>query len=58
MRANNVILLDLDWSRAIQDQAFDRFHHLGWQTRPVEVQRLVIPDTVEDRLLNIQERNV
>ena len=56
-RANNIISLDLDWSRAIQDQAFDRVHHLG-QTRPVEVQRLVIPDTVEDRLLNIQECKV
>jgi len=54
-RANNVISLDLGWSRAIEDQAFDRVHRLG-QTRPVEVQRLVIADTVEDRLLDIQER--
>ena len=56
-RANIIISLDLGWSRAIQDQAFDCVHHLG-QTRPVEVQRLVIPDTVEDQLLNIQERKV
>ena len=56
-RVNIIISLNLGWSRAIQDQAFDRIHHLG-QTRPVEVQRLVIPDTVEDHLLNIQECKV
>ncbi|KAG6905532.1 hypothetical protein DXG01_002192 [Tephrocybe rancida] len=51
-RANNVISLDLGWSQAIEAQSFDR---LG-QTRPVVVQRLVISDTVEDRVLAMQER--
>lgn len=56
-RANNVISLDLGWSRAIEAQAFDRVHRLG-QLRPVNVQRLVIADTVEDRVLAMQERKV
>ncbi|OSX63442.1 hypothetical protein POSPLADRAFT_1045766 [Postia placenta MAD-698-R-SB12] len=54
-RANRVISLDLGWSEAVESQAFDRVHRLG-QTRPVYVHRLVIADTVEDRVLALQER--
>ncbi|KAJ3780230.1 SNF2 family N-terminal domain-containing protein, partial [Lentinula aff. detonsa] len=54
-RANNVISLDLGWSQATEDQAFDRVHRLG-QLLPVKVQRLVIENTVEDRMLRMQER--
>lgn len=52
-----VISLDLGWSEAVESQAFDRVHRLG-QTRPVFVDRLVIQDTVEDRVLALQERKV
>ncbi|KAF7302742.1 SNF2 superfamily protein [Mycena chlorophos] len=54
-RANNVVSLDLGWSPAIDHQAFDRVHRLG-QQRPVIVRRLVISNTVEDRILALQER--
>ncbi|KAL4073393.1 SNF2 family N-terminal domain-containing protein [Scleroderma citrinum] len=54
-RANRVISLDLGWSEAIENQAFDRVHRLG-QQRNVFVQRLVIENTVEDRILALQER--
>ncbi|CAL1709072.1 unnamed protein product [Somion occarium] len=54
-RANRVISLDLGWSEAIENQAFDRVHRLG-QMRDVTVERLVIQDTVEDRILALQER--
>ncbi|CCM00776.1 uncharacterized protein FIBRA_02818 [Fibroporia radiculosa] len=54
-RANRVISLDLGWSEAVESQAFDRVHRLG-QTRQVFVHRLVIADTVEDRVLALQER--
>jgi len=50
-----VISLDLGWSEAVESQAFDRVHRLG-QTRTVFVHRLVIADTVEDRVLALQER--
>lgn len=56
-RANNVISLDLAWSRAVESQAWDRVHRLG-QTKAVNVQRLTIADTVEDRILALQERKV
>ncbi|KAI5120898.1 hypothetical protein M0805_002998 [Coniferiporia weirii] len=54
-RANRVISLDLGWSEAVESQAFDRVHRLG-QTRPVVVERLVINNTVEDRVLAMQEK--
>jgi SNF2 family DNA or RNA helicase len=56
-RANNVISLDLGWSQAVESQAFDRVHRVG-QMRKVHVQRVVIADTVEDRILKMQERKV
>jgi len=54
-RANNVISLDLGWSPAIDQQAFDRVHRLG-QHRKVTVKRMVIANTVEDRILALQDR--
>jgi len=53
--ANRVILLDLGWSPAVENQAFDRVHRLG-QQKPVEIYRLVICQTVEARVLELQKR--
>ncbi|RWW03815.1 hypothetical protein BHE74_00039999 [Ensete ventricosum] len=52
--ACHVILLDLWWNPATEDQAVDRAHRIG-QTRPVTVSRITIKDTVEDRILALQE---
>ncbi|PKA45875.1 Putative SWI/SNF-related matrix-associated actin-dependent regulator of chromatin subfamily A member 3-like 3 [Apostasia shenzhenica] len=52
--ACHVILLDLWWNPTTEDQAIDRAHRIG-QTRPVTVSRLTIKDTVEDRILALQE---
>nr|XP_043625841.1 helicase-like transcription factor CHR28 [Erigeron canadensis] len=52
--ASHVILLDLWWNPTTEDQAVDRAHRIG-QTRPVTVSRLTIKDTVEDRILALQE---
>ncbi|PWA57475.1 Helicase, C-terminal [Artemisia annua] len=52
--ASHVILLDLWWNPATEDQAVDRAHRIG-QTRSVTVSRLTIKDTVEDRILALQE---
>ena len=57
VRANRVINLDLGWSEAVEDQAFDRVHRLG-QKRVVYVERLVIANTVEDRVLALQQQKV
>ncbi|BEJ17347.1 hypothetical protein CspHIS471_0607480 [Cutaneotrichosporon sp. HIS471] len=52
--AHKVIMCDLAWNPATENQAIDRSHRIG-QKKPVQVERLVIRDTVEDRLLSIQE---
>ncbi|KAF8398655.1 hypothetical protein HHK36_014510 [Tetracentron sinense] len=52
--ASHVILLDLWWNPTTEDQAIDRAHRIG-QTRPVTVSRITIKDTVEDRILSLQE---
>lgn len=51
--ANQVILADSWWAPAIEDQAVDRVHRLG-QTKPTTVWRLVMNDSIEDTVLNIQ----
>ncbi|KAK2993540.1 hypothetical protein RJ640_007372 [Escallonia rubra] len=52
--ASHVILVDLWWNPTTEDQAIDRAHRIG-QTRAVTVSRLTIKDTVEDRILSLQE---
>jgi SNF2 family DNA or RNA helicase len=53
--ADHVFLLDPWWNPAVEDQAADRAHRIG-QERPVIVSRLVALDTVEERILALQER--
>lgn len=52
--ADHVFLMDPWWNPAVEDQAADRAHRIG-QDRPVLVHRLVAVDTVEERLLALQE---
>ncbi|KAJ7868591.1 SNF2 family N-terminal domain-containing protein [Mycena olivaceomarginata] len=51
---NHVILVDMWWNPAVEEQAFDRTHRVG-QTRNVHIYKLKIDDTVEDRILQLQE---
>ncbi|MFZ5892963.1 MAG: SNF2-related protein [Myxococcota bacterium] len=53
--ADHVFLLDPWWNPAVEDQAADRAHRIG-QDRPVMVYRMVAKDTVEERILALQER--
>ena len=53
--ADHVFLLDPWWNPAVEEQAADRAHRIG-QTRPVFVHRLVARDTVEERILALQEK--
>ncbi|KAF2719821.1 hypothetical protein K431DRAFT_227830 [Polychaeton citri CBS 116435] len=53
--ASQVIILDPFWNPYIEEQAIDRAHRLG-QQRPVKVNRVLIKDTVEDRILQLQEQ--
>ncbi|MDF2698362.1 MAG: hypothetical protein K0S65_6746, partial [Labilithrix sp.] len=53
--ADHVFLLDPWWNPAAEDQAADRAHRMG-QDRPVIVYRMVARDTVEERILALQEK--
>jgi DNA repair protein RAD5 len=55
--ASNVFLMDPWWSFAIEAQAIDRVHRMG-QLRDVQVTRFVVKDSIEGRMLRIQERKM
>ncbi|CAG8470526.1 17808_t:CDS:10, partial [Cetraspora pellucida] len=54
-KANRVIMLDCWWNPAVEDQAIDRVHRIG-QCKKVIIKRLTIKDTIEDRILILQEK--
>ncbi len=53
--ADHVFLLDPWWNPAVEEQAADRAHRIG-QDKPVMVYRIVAKDTVEERILALQDR--
>ncbi|SFS35734.1 DEAD/DEAH box helicase [Paenibacillus sp. 453mf] len=53
--ADTVILYDLWWNPAVEDQAASRAHRMG-QKNVVQVIRLVSRGTVEDKMYELQQR--
>ena len=53
--ADYVFHLDPWWNPAVEDQATDRAHRIG-QDKPVVSCRLIAEDTVEERILALQDR--
>lgn len=54
-KASQVIILDPFWNPFIEDQAIDRAHRMP-QKREVHVHRILVPETVEDRICTLQEK--
>lgn len=52
--ANHVVIMDPFWNPYIEMQAVDRAHRIG-QQKPVHVHRLLVKETVEDRITELQE---
>ena len=52
--AEYVFLLDPWWNPAVEAQAIDRTHRIG-QTRQVFAYRLIARDTVEEKVIELQE---
>ncbi|GAB3706564.1 DEAD/DEAH box helicase [Mariniluteicoccus flavus] len=52
--ADYVFLLDPWWNPAVESQAVDRTHRIG-QTKPVNVYRLVSADTIEEKVVRLQD---
>jgi SNF2 family DNA or RNA helicase len=53
--ADIVIHYDPWWNLSAQNQATDRAHRIG-QKNSVQVYKLIVSDTVEERILDLQER--
>jgi non-specific serine/threonine protein kinase len=53
--ADYVIHLDPWWNPAVEIQASDRAHRIG-QDKPVFVYKIITRDTVEEKILQLQER--
>ncbi|KAG4304303.1 hypothetical protein PORY_002278 [Pneumocystis oryctolagi] len=53
--ANRVILLDIWWNPAVEEQAIDRVYRIG-QTKDVIVYKIIVENTIEQRILMLQEK--
>ncbi|KAK6127214.1 hypothetical protein DH2020_039057 [Rehmannia glutinosa] len=52
--ASTVYLLEPWWNPAVEEQAMDRVHRIG-QKEDVKIVRLIARDTIEERILQLQE---
>ncbi len=53
--ADYVIHMDPWWNPAVEDQASDRAHRIG-QKRPVTVYRLVVKNTIEEKIVALHQK--
>ncbi|KAI7846895.1 SNF2 family N-terminal domain-containing protein [Circinella umbellata] len=53
--ASRVFICDPWWNPAAELQAMDRIHRLG-QRRPIQITRLVIENSIESRIVQLQEK--
>ncbi|CCC66970.1 hypothetical protein NCAS_0A04120 [Naumovozyma castellii] len=53
--ASHAYMMDPWWSPSMEDQAIDRIHRIG-QTNNVKVVRFIIENSIEEKMLRIQER--
>ncbi|UMG94336.1 C-terminal helicase domain-containing protein [Nocardioides sp. TF02-7] len=54
-RADHVVHVDRWWNPAVEEQATDRAYRIG-QTKPVQVHRMVVRGTIEERVAALLER--
>ncbi|XP_063112254.1 transcription termination factor 2 isoform X2 [Cavia porcellus] len=52
---NHLFLLDMHWNPSLEDQACDRIYRVG-QQRDVVIHRFVCKGTVEEKILQLQEK--
>lgn len=53
--ADYVVIFDPWWNPAVEAQAIDRSHRIG-QTKKVFVYRMVLADSIEEKMLKLQEQ--
>lgn len=52
-----VFMMDSWWNPSVEYQAMDRIHRLG-QKRPVKVVKLVVEDSIEDQIVQLQHKKL
>jgi len=52
--ADYVYMVDPWWNPAVENQAVDRVYRIGQQKHVVAV-RLICPDTIEDKIMQLQQ---
>merc|ERR1719450_543643 len=55
--ANHLFLLDMHWNPQLEKQACDRVYRVG-QTKEVKIHRFVVEGSVEERILQLQEKKL
>ncbi|KAL4874076.1 hypothetical protein BDV12DRAFT_158985 [Aspergillus spectabilis] len=53
--ASRVVILEPFWNPFVEEQAIDRVHRLN-QTVDVKIYKMIIKDSVEERILDLQDR--
>ena len=53
--ADYVYIVDPWWNPAVEQQAIDRTHRIG-QTKNIFAYRMICKDTVEDKIIKLQEK--
>ena len=54
--ASSVFIVDRWWNAAIEDQCVDRIHRIGQDAKVVRVRRFIVQDSVEERIVSLQEK--
>lgn len=55
--ASRVYLMEPWWNPGVEEQAMDRVHRIG-QQQEVKVVRLIVRDSIEERILELQEKKM
>ncbi|GAA5937456.1 DNA repair protein RAD16 [Sporobolomyces koalae] len=55
VEASRVVIIDPWWNPSVELQAMDRAHRLG-QHRPITVTRLIIENSIESRIVELQKK--
>lgn len=55
VEASRVFICDPWWNPSIELQAMDRIHRLG-QKRPIKITRLIIENSIESRIVQLQDK--
>ena len=54
--ASSVFIVDPWWNHALENQCINRIHRIGQRARRVRVRKFIVDDSVEEKIVKMQER--